>query len=71
MPAGSIYVPTAQAAAARIALALEPDAPGSFVALDVVHVPVDSATVPIVRITKAAALALAPLTDVDEAACAK
>ena len=46
----SLYVPMAQPMANRIASALEPDAPGSFVALDVVRVPLDRTTAPIVRV---------------------
>ncbi len=70
IPAGSLYVPTAQPAAARIALALEPDAPGSFVAAEVIRTPPDQTTVPIVRIPAGTVLPLLPSTDADAAACA-
>ncbi len=69
IPAGSVYVPTSQAAARRIALALEPDAPGSFVATDVVRTPHDHPTVPIVRVSSGAVLQLAPTTPADTQAC--
>jgi Zinc carboxypeptidase len=71
IPAGSIYVPTAQAAGNRIALALEPDAPGSFVAVDLVRTPPDQTTVPIVRIPAGTKLPLAPATAADAALCAQ
>lgn len=69
IPAGSLYVPTAQAAGARIALALEPDAPGSFIALDVLRAPAEHPTVPIVRVLNAGALKLSPSGEADVAHC--
>jgi hypothetical protein len=60
VPAGSLYVPMQQQMAHRAAAALEPDAPGSFVALDVVRVATDRMTAPIVRLPKAAAVRLTP-----------
>ncbi len=71
IPAGSLYIPMAQSASSRIAAALEPDAPGSFVALDVIRVPMDQITVPIVRILPGSELALAPSTVEDTAICAR
>lgn len=71
IPAGSIYVPTAQAAAHRIALALEPDAPGSFVAVEVVRTPPDETTVPIVRVPAGTVLPLTPATAADSEACSR
>jgi hypothetical protein len=63
IPAGSIYVPMAQPMANRIASALEPDAPGSFVALDVVRVPLDRTTAPIVRVPVGAKIMLSAAPD--------
>lgn len=71
IPAGSLYVPTAQAAGARIALALEPDAPGSFIALDVLRAPADHPTVPIVRVMQAGVLKLSPSSEADAAVCGR
>ena len=71
IPAGSLFVPTAQAAGARIALALEPDSPGSFIALDVLRAPADHPTVPIVRVLAAGALKLAPSSEADAAVCGR
>jgi Zinc carboxypeptidase len=69
IPAGSIFVPASQPAGNRIVLALEPDAPGSFVAVDVVRTPPDSTTVPIIRILAGARLPLVPATPDDASAC--
>jgi hypothetical protein len=74
VPVGSVYVPMAQPMANRIASALEPDAPGSFVALDVVRVPLDRTTAPIVRVPAGAKMTLAAPHDASAAAttlCAK
>ena len=65
IPPGSVYVPMGQAADRRIALALEPDAPGSFVALDIVRAPLDSTTVPIVRVLPGTALPLTAASNGD------
>jgi Zinc carboxypeptidase len=58
--AGSVYVPMAQSAGHRIAIALEPDQPGSFVAHDIMRVPADRDTVPVVRIPEGVVLDLEP-----------
>jgi hypothetical protein len=60
VPAGSLYVPMQQPMAHRAAAALEPDAPGSLVALDVVRLALDRMTAPIVRLPKATPIRMSP-----------
>lgn len=60
VPAGSLYVPMNQPMAHRAAAALEPDAPGSFVALDVVRVPSERTSAPIVRVPRKMGVPVAP-----------
>lgn len=68
IPAGSLYIPLAQTMARRATAALEPDAPGSFVALDVIKVPLERTTAPIVRVPRLGALVLAAPDATPEAA---
>lgn len=70
IPAGSVFVPATQAAGRRIALALEPDAPGSLVAVDIIRTPPDHTTVPVVRIPVGTALPLTHATAADAEVCA-
>ncbi len=50
VPAGALYIPMAHAASLRIAAALEPDAPGSMLALDAIQVQPGTATAPVLRV---------------------
>ena len=72
LPAGTLYVPMNQSAAAIIAAALEPDSPGSFVGTGVLPLPAEAREPPIYRVNAIAAkaLELAPLTPASARACA-
>jgi hypothetical protein len=59
--AGAVFVPLAQPAGNRISAALEPDTPGSWVAVGVIDIPSGSDTVPIVRLASTRGLDLVPL----------
>jgi hypothetical protein len=63
LPAGTLFVPMAQPAAALAAAALEPDSPGSFVGTGVIAMPAGSNEAPIYRADATAArnLRLAPV----------
>jgi Zinc carboxypeptidase len=54
VPAGAVIVALDQPAAARLSAALEPDAPGGFLGLDVVTLGADQTEVPILRLMRGA-----------------
>ncbi len=71
VPAGSVFVPMMQAAGARIATALEPDAPGGFLGLDVIRVPEGSFDLPLFRVPLGARLPLTAMDDNSRDACSR
>lgn len=71
VPAGAVFVPMMQPAGARIAAALEPDAPGGFLGLEVIRVPEGSFDLPLIRLPANARLPLTAYDDLSREACAK
>jgi hypothetical protein len=71
LPAGALFVPMNQPAAAIAAAALEPDSPGSFIGTGVIAMPAGTNEAPIYRADGAAArgLQLVPLPGVPAAVC--
>ena len=71
LPAGALFVPMNQPAAAIAAAALEPDSPGSFIGTGIIAMPQGTNEAPIYRADAAAArtLRLAPLAGVPPDAC--
>jgi hypothetical protein len=71
LPAGTLYVPMSQPAAAIVAAALEPDSPGSFIGTGIVAMPAGASEAPIYRADAAAArtLKLAPSAGGPTGAC--
>ena len=71
LPAGSLFVPMSQPAAALAAAALEPDSPGSFIGTGVIAMPAGTNEAPVYRAGTEAArsLRLAPLAGLPAAAC--
>jgi hypothetical protein len=71
LPAGALYVPMNQPAAAIAASALEPDSPGSFIGTGMIAMPPGTNEAPIYRVGSAAArgLRLAPLPGTPAGAC--
>jgi len=71
LPAGTLFVPMHQPAAAIIAAALEPDSPGSFIGTGIFAMPPDTNEAPIYRLDAVAArhLRLAPLPGTKAAPC--
>jgi hypothetical protein len=73
LPAGTLYVPMSQPAAAIVAAALEPDSSGSFIGTGIVAMPAGASEAPIYRADPAAAhtLKLAPSAGGPTGACEK
>lgn len=71
VPAGSVFVPMMQAAGARIASALEPDAPGGFLGLEVIRVPEGTFDLPLIRVPGNVRLPLVALNDASRDACTR
>jgi hypothetical protein len=71
LPAGALFVPMSQPAAALAAAALEPDSPGSLIGAGVIAMPPGTKEAPIYRIGAAAArsLQLAPVPGAPAVAC--
>jgi hypothetical protein len=71
LPAGTLFVPLNQPAAAIAAAALEPDSPGSFIGTGIVAMPAGTNEAPIYRADAAAArsLRLTPLPGASDSAC--
>lgn len=55
VPAGALFVPTAQPAAGIVASALEPDSPGSYVGVGVIPMAADETEAPVYRLMPGAA----------------
>jgi hypothetical protein len=69
IPPGSLYVPLRQPAAHRLMTALEPDAPGSLMAVDVVKLLPGRTNAPVMRVLDPQGLQLTPIDIADQKLC--
>lgn len=71
LPAGTLYVPMAQAGAGIVAAALEPDTPGSYLGVGIIPAAADAKQAPIFAVPRSLVIKSDPATPADGAACAR